>query len=82
MNTQPEALRLAEELEIEYAGFHDGAELTVAAELRRLHKVNPELVEALEKVMSWTDNWSPELIFDPDWPTDRDAAIASLAKAR
>jgi hypothetical protein len=42
MNTQPEALRLAELLEM------DGWFPTVAAELRRLHEVNQMLVNALD----------------------------------
>lgn len=44
MNTQPEALRLAERLEIVVRLWADEA----AAELRRLHDVNQELVEALK----------------------------------
>ena len=45
MNTQPEALRLADALEdTDGAQDHDKA----AAELRRLHEVNQMLVEALE----------------------------------
>ena len=42
---QPEALRLAEILEGYYAGYMNTKE--AAAELRRLHEVNAELVEAL-----------------------------------
>ena len=47
MNTQPEALRLAEWFE----GGYGGCELDAAAELRRLHEVNQELVEALEIIL-------------------------------
>jgi hypothetical protein len=47
MSTQPEALRLAECLEEpEFATFVQMKE--AAAELRRLHEVNQELLEALE----------------------------------
>jgi len=46
MNTQPEALRLADHLQ-EYWDSYD-EEYHAAAELRRLHEVNKELVEALE----------------------------------
>ncbi len=47
MNTQPEALRLAEELEDRSEGpIYLMSE--AAAELRRLHEVNQMLVEALE----------------------------------
>jgi hypothetical protein len=42
MNTQPEALRLADELEMWTRGE------PAAEELRRLHEVNQDLVEALE----------------------------------
>ena len=41
----------------------------------------PELLESLVQVMSWIDNWSPEFTDDPDWPKDRDAAYAAIAKA-
>ena len=51
MTTQPEALRLADALE-EFWGYYDGPEepneLNAAAELRRLHEVNQELLEALK----------------------------------
>jgi hypothetical protein len=42
--TQPESLRLADNLEKIYGLKAE------AAELRRLHEVNAELVEALEKI--------------------------------
>ena len=46
MTTQPEALRLAEQLETEWG---DDCELDkAAAELRRLHEVNQELLEVLK----------------------------------
>jgi hypothetical protein len=46
-NTKPEALRLAEWLET--SPYHH--DKIVAAELRRLHEVNAELLEALKDVM-------------------------------
>lgn len=50
MNTQPEALRLADALEdTDGAQYHDQA----AAELRRLYEVNQVLVEALELAVPW-----------------------------
>ena len=53
---QPEALRLADGLE---KGFQTGsisAQLDqAAAELRRLHEVNAELVKALNILASWND---------------------------
>ena len=44
---QPEALRLAEHLE-KFRSFPD--DQAAAAELRRLHEVNHELLEALQKI--------------------------------
>ena len=46
MSDQPEALRLADELEMWTLGE------PAAAELRRLHAVNQELLEALKKVLA------------------------------
>jgi len=46
MNTQPEALRLADKLAYESVTVYDLYQ--AAEELRRLHEVNRELVEALE----------------------------------
>jgi hypothetical protein len=52
--TQPEALRLAEKLdvgEISYTGM-----CKAAAELRRLHEVNTELLAALNTALLWHSN--------------------------
>jgi len=46
MNNQPEALRLAEWLDL----GNDPYDKAAAAELRRLHEVNQALVEALEQI--------------------------------
>ena len=53
---QPEALRLAEQMEDgRWQGMFD---LLAAAELRRLHEVNTELVEALSYVIRGVpDTW-------------------------
>lgn len=72
MNTQPEALRLADALQSDFDPdwmLNEGYD-TIAAELRRLHEVNQELLEALKDVMYW-DNGKPE------W----DVARAAIAKA-
>jgi hypothetical protein len=45
---QPEALRLADLIDDRHATYGDIDE--AAAELRRLHEVNAELVEALDKL--------------------------------
>lgn len=53
---QPEAMRLAEIL----ASFHEEDEVRpMAAELRRLHAVNAELLEALKAAQSFIDIISP-----------------------
>ncbi len=56
MSTQPEALRLADDLEA-FAAHGGGAmDRRAAAELRRLHSVNAELLEVLKEIMSWEEN--------------------------
>ena len=55
-NKKPEALRLAEHLE-RFRSFPD--DQAAAAELRRLHEVNQELLEALQKIAGNTyDEWT------------------------
>ena len=71
MTTQPEALRLAYLLEVSSDNpTLINVDKRCAAELRRLHEVNQELLEALKDVMYW-DNGKPE------W----DVARAAIAKA-
>ena len=48
MSTQPEALRLADELD----GTVKTGYWEAAAELRRLHSVNAELLEALDTLVN------------------------------
>ena len=56
MSDKPEALRLAEHLE-RFRSFPDDQD--AAAELRRLHEVNHELLEALQKIAGNTyDEWT------------------------
>ena len=56
MSNKPEALRLAEHLE-RFSSFPD--DQSAAAELRRLHEVNHELLEALQKIAGNTyDEWT------------------------
>lgn len=47
---QPEALRLADDL-LKYLGGNTA--IKAAAELRRLHEVNAELVETLREITVW-----------------------------
>lgn len=51
-HTQPEALRLADELSVGDFDFTTNNE--AAAELRRLHELNGELLDALERIASFT----------------------------
>lgn len=91
MNTQPEALRLAAVLdapEEHYPGNFDTPQRAnamllclaqeAAAELRRLHGVNAELVEALEVfnyAMRDASDW-------PDTTSDQIALVNAVNKAR
>lgn len=75
MSTQPEALRLARELEacptINYKDH--------AAELRRLHAVNQELLEALRPFTKATLTYNGAII--GLMREDFDRAIAAIARA-
>ena len=80
---QPEALRLAELLEGGPRRSGDGA---IAAELRRLHAINAELLEALKKCQFALEPYDD--IKPRDWKTDRErlaaahqVAIEALSKA-
>jgi hypothetical protein len=75
MNTQPKALRLANILE-ERTPSHLCLEVT-AAELRRLHEVNQELVEALE--MCINNPWREGTM---EYDVLIQVAKAALARAR
>lgn len=60
---QPEALRLADSLDREWADYaltYDTA-LEASAELRRLHEVNQEMLEALRCVLDCSDHQNPEV---------------------
>jgi hypothetical protein len=77
VTTQPEALRLADRLdvgEISYTGM-----CKAATELRRLHSVNAELLEALK----WIDRRCPKHLLDSDpHKIHREAAYDAGASAR
>ena len=54
---QPEALRLADAFGIpHWTGLPIALHVEAAAELRRLHEVNAELVEALKKISESSDD--------------------------
>ena len=71
-NKKPEALRLAEQLE-RFRSFPD--DQAAAAELRRLHEVNQELLEALKDIAEWTERYTA-----PGHPIAT-VARAAIAKA-
>jgi hypothetical protein len=52
MTTQPEALRLADALEVDKWHITGVTAQESANELRRLHEVNQELLEALSNLMA------------------------------
>jgi hypothetical protein len=68
---QPEALRLADAIDLGRPRLVLDC-IDAAAELRRLHEVNAELVEALKDILSWEEN--EEMTWYPK-------ARAALAKA-
>ena len=76
MTTQPEALRLADGLDvlIKETGFADGNIAKTAAELRRLHESNQELLAALKALI---DAEAPDYIKSSIW----NKARAAIAKA-
>jgi hypothetical protein len=78
---QPEALRLAEmfdSLKLTVIGAQNALPMEeAAAELRRLHEVNQELVEALEQITK-VEYQSPVTMYQ----AMEDIAKAALAKAR
>ena len=78
---QPEALRLAEWLDSCKLPYDPNDVSNAAAELRRLHSVNAELLEALSNCLQWMEdlrssgdsgNWK----WDDDEYTKGMAAIA------
>jgi hypothetical protein len=82
MSEKPEALRLADEL----LANHGPTDLDerVAAELRRLHAVNQELLEALKKAALAIEDWGSYAsdYFRERWDLQGDinAARAAIAK--
>ena len=67
MNTQPEALRLAEVGQYLEGGGKAQWSMDVCAELRRLHALNQELLEALKHAAHCVqDNYCPDMMGN-DW---------------
>lgn len=74
---QPEALQLARLLEI----YDKPINMTAAAELRRLHEVNAELVEACQLVIRAYNKLQPASSNQGKEPLEIFAIRAALAKA-
>ena len=75
---QPEALRLAEILELGSRQFNDEA----STELRRLHALNAELLEALKLTYAeLSSQWSPYIRANEKEVAAMKAAREALAKA-
>jgi hypothetical protein len=76
---QPEALRLADFFETDSSSTF--AEFRAATELRRLHKVNAELLAALKEMCSYTAELNPNQGFDGFDHCAVNKAQAAIAKA-
>ena len=77
--TQPVTLRLADALMLERPNVKAATRQDAAAELRRLHEVNQELIEALEELLRVEATHDDgEIILE----VARHNARAALAKAR
>jgi hypothetical protein len=63
---QPEALRLAEHMEISVSHAAAVRE-KAAAELRRLHEVNAELLELLQEINEWAKAYPITIFPEPDF---------------
>jgi hypothetical protein len=74
--TQPEVLRLAEKLEQGYVA-HTTVLYPAAAELRRLHEVNQELLAALKALVEAD---APDYIKSSIWEQARAAIAKGEAK--
>ena len=82
MSTQPEALRLADELEVR--GFLGTTASNAAHELRRLHEMNHELLEALELAYKWLGEYVFQMrayAVSDTAQRDHDVILAAIAKA-
>jgi hypothetical protein len=78
MADQPEALRLADELEM---NCHAGTQQCAAAELRRLHAMNGELLEALQSIADCCDEDHAARDYASRQTEIRGIARAAIARA-
>ena len=78
---QPEALRLAE-IQSDYSGFTIVETQQAQAELRRLHALNAELLEALKlNYAELSSQWTPYIRANEKEVAAMKAARAAIAKA-
>jgi hypothetical protein len=87
MTTQPEALRLADTIEEDPTttwGYREAAH-AAAAELRRLHAVNADLLQALKNATEAIEHWGLYATdyFQKKWDLQGDivAACAAIDRA-
>jgi len=78
VNEQPEALRLAAHAE---ANSNFGDMKSIAAELRRLHQVNQELLEALGQTLNAMIHLELSDSSKKEWEAAKAAAYAAITKA-
>jgi hypothetical protein len=81
---QHKALQLADALEDCHFMFSTPLDARAAAELRRLHAVNAQMLEALELLKFYLEEWHadfPESIGDNE-PAGHAKAVAAIAAAK
>jgi hypothetical protein len=78
MSEQPTALRLADEL-ADYTGFTVTGMDQAAAELRRLHELNQELLESLKDAADAIEHWGA---YAPDYFKTKHDLQADIDRAR
>lgn len=79
MNTQPAALHYAEVLENFYLGLGRIDATGAAAELRRLHELNQELVEVAKRGLKESESWVKDQL---EGTRDYKTAMAELEPIR
>ena len=71
---------------VEYAALRNAAHTirtaTIVEEPNPLHDAAPDMLAALEEVMDWIANWSPQFIADDEWDETNERALAAITKAK
>ena len=86
MSEQPKPLRIADALKASWGALEmDDVDREAEAELRRLHAVNAELLEALKDAVNAIEHWGiyASDYFQQKWDlqSDINAARAAIARA-